>query len=130
MDSKLYLGNCIDVLDNLIADGVKVDLTVTSPPYDDLRTYGQTCDWNFDIFKQVADRLYEITNDGGILVWIVGDATIKGHETLSSFKQALYFDSIGFKMHDTMIYEKNSSSFPAKRTSSDIRRFSSICLFL
>lgn len=66
MDSKLYLGNCIDVLDNLIADGVKVDLTVTSPPYDHLRTYGQTCDWNFDIFKQVADRLYEITNDGGI----------------------------------------------------------------
>lgn len=115
--NKLYLGNCIDVLDGLIVDGVKVDLTVTSPPYDDLRTYGQTCEWNFDIFKQVADRLYEVTNDGGILVWIVGDATIKGHETLSSFRQALYFDSIGFKMHDTMIYEKNSSSFPAKRTS-------------
>lgn len=117
MLNKLYLGNCIERLDNLIKDGVKVDLTVTSPPYDDLRSYGQTCEWNFDIFKQVADKLYEITNDGGILVWIVGDATIKGYETLSSFKQALYFDSIGFKMHDTMIYEKNSSSFPAKRTS-------------
>ena len=117
MDNRLYLGNCIDILDSLNNDGVKVDLTVTSPPYDDLRTYGQTCEWDFEIFKQVADRLYEITNDGGILVWVVGDATIKGHETLSSFKQALYFDSIGFKMHDTMIYEKNSSTFPAKRTS-------------
>lgn len=117
MVNKLFLGDCINVLDNLINNGVKVDLTVTSPPYDDLRTYGKTCEWNYDIFKDVADRLYKITNDGGILVWVVGDATINGHETLSSFKQALYFDSIGFKMHDTMIYEKNTSSFPAKLNS-------------
>lgn len=116
MNNRIYLGDCISVLDELIKDGAKVDLTVTFPPYDNLRTYGQTCVWDFEVFKQVANRLYEITNDGGILVWVVGDATINGHETLSSFKQAIYFDSIGFKMHDTMIYEKNSSSFPAKRT--------------
>ena len=100
--NRFYLGNCIDILDGLINDGVNVDLTVTSPPYDDLRTYGKTCEWDFEIFKQVADRLYRITNNGGILVWVVGDATIKGHETLSSFRQALYFDSIGFKMHATL----------------------------
>ena len=116
-NSRIYVGDCIERLNMLINEGVKVDLTVTSPPYDDLRSYGKTCDWNYDVFKEAANKLYEITNDGGILVWVVGDATIKGYETLSSFKQALYFDSIGFKMHDTMIYEKNSSSFPAKRTS-------------
>lgn len=113
----IYHGDCISVMNNLITDGIKVDLTVTSPPYDNLRSYNNTCEWNFDIFKEVANKLYDITRDGGILVWVVGDATLNGYETLSSFKQALYFDSIGFKMHDTMIYEKNSSSFPAKRTS-------------
>lgn len=116
-NNLLYCGDCLEVMDKLLGEGVKVDLTVTSPPYDNLRTYGGLSDWNFDIFKEVANKLYELTNDGGILVWIVGDATVKGSETLSSFKQALYFDSIGFKMHDTMIYEKNSSAFPAKRTS-------------
>lgn len=117
MNNILYHGDCLEVMDNLINENVKVNLTVTSPPYDNLRNYGNVSEWNFEIFKQIANKLYDITNDGGILVWIVGDATINGSETLSSFKQALYFDSIGFKMHDTMIYEKNSSSFPAKRTS-------------
>lgn len=121
--NSIHLGNCINVLDYLIDNEVKVNLTVTSPPYDDLRNYGGTCEWNFETFKEIANKLYEITEDGGILVWVVGDATIKGYETLSSFKQALYFDSIGFKMHDTMIYEKNSSSFPARR---DSKRYTQI----
>lgn len=121
--NSIHLGDSINVLDCLIDNGVKVNLTVTSPPYDDLRNYGNTCEWNFETFKEIANKLYEITEDGGILVWVVGDATIKGYETLSSFKQALYFDSIGFKMHDTMIYEKNSSSFPARR---DSKRYTQI----
>ena len=90
---------------------------VNSPPYDNLRTYQGTCNWNFDIFKPIAEELYRVTKPGGIVVWIVGDAVINGGETGSSFKQALYFQEIGFKIHDTMIYEKNSSSFPAKLTS-------------
>ena len=85
-----------------------IDLTVTSPPYDNLRTYAGTLDWNFDIFKQVANELYRITKDGGVVVWVVGDATIKGSETGTSFKQALYFKEIGFNLHDTMIYQKSN----------------------
>lgn len=120
---SIHLGDSVNVLDYLIENDVKVNLTVTSPPYDDLRNYGNTCEWNFETFKEIANKLYKITEDGGILVWIVGDATVKGYETLSSFKQAIYFDSIGFKMHDTMIYEKNSSSFPARR---DSKRYTQI----
>ncbi|MFJ7665349.1 DNA-methyltransferase [Lysinibacillus sp. NPDC097162] len=81
-----------------------IDLTVTSPPYDDLRTYNG---YRFD-FESVANELFRITKPGGIVVWVVGDKTDKGSETLTSFKQALYFKEIGFNMHDTMIWRKMS----------------------
>ena len=64
-------------MNKLIEEGTQVDLTVTSPPYDDLRDYEKSLVWNFDVFKQVANRLYDITKDGGVVVWIVGDKTIK-----------------------------------------------------
>jgi site-specific DNA-methyltransferase (adenine-specific) len=115
---ELYTGDSAIILKDLIDKGIEVDLTVTSPPYDELRNYGQeNLEWNFEKFKTIAQHLYKITKPGGILVWVVGDSTIKGGESLNSFRQALYFQEIGFKCHDTMIYEKNSSSFPAKRTS-------------
>jgi site-specific DNA-methyltransferase (adenine-specific) len=77
-----------------------IDLTVTSPPYDNLRTYNG---FSFN-FEEVAQELYRITKDGGVVVWVVGDATINGSETGTSFRQALYFKEIGFNLHDTMIY--------------------------
>jgi len=79
-----------------------IDLVITSPPYDNLRTYKG---YNFD-FKAIADELYRIIKSGGVVVWVVGDATIKGSETGTSFRQALYFKEIGFNLHDTMIYKK------------------------
>lgn len=100
-----------------------IDMTVTSPPYDDLRDYSDPNAWSHEIFKKVADQLYRVTKKGGIVVWVVGDAVIKGGETGSSFKQALYFQELGFKIHDTMIYEKNGSSFPARK---DGNRYSQI----
>ena len=111
---KLYNGDCIEVMDKLIEEGTQVDLTVTSPPYDDLRDYENSLVWNFDVFKQVANRLYNITKDGGVVVWVVGDKTKNGSKTLTSFNQALYFKSIGFNMYDVMIYEKNGSAPPHK----------------
>lgn len=62
----LIKGDCIDVMQDLISKNIKVDLTVTSPPYDNLRSYKNTCEWNFDIFKKVAQCLYDITKDGGM----------------------------------------------------------------
>ena len=79
-----------------------VDLVVTSPPYDGLRTYNG---YSFP-FEDIAKELYRVTKDGGVVVWIVGDATVKGSESLTSFKQALYFKELGFNVHDTMIYRK------------------------
>lgn len=82
-----------------------VDLTITSPPYDDLREYNG---YTFE-FEKIAKELYRVTKEGGVLVWVVGDATIKGDETGSSFKQALYFKEVGFNLHDTMIWFKPNS---------------------
>ena len=92
-----------------------VDATITSPPYDDLRTYNDSSKWDFETFKSIADELYRVTKPGGVVVWVVGDAVINGSESGSSFRQALYFMELGFKLHDTMIYEKNGSAFPARR---------------
>lgn len=119
--NKIYCCDCLEGMKQ-IKDNV-VDLTVCSPPYDSIRSYSGTCEWDYEIFKPIAKELYRVTKPGGVLVWVVGDATVNGSETGSSFKQALYFMECGFKLHDTMIYEKNSSSFPAKRTS---KRYSQI----
>ena len=105
---EIYNYDCIEMMDLLIAEGKQVDLTVTRPPYDDLRDYENSLVWNFDVFKQVANRLYDITKEGGVVVWVVNDKVIKGSESGTSFKQALYFKEIGFNLHDTMIYHKKN----------------------
>lgn len=104
--NKIICGDNIEVMRQM--PNKCVDLTVTSPPYDNLRTYNG---FSFN-FEEVAQELYRITKDGGVVVWVVGDATVKGSETGTSFKQALYFKEIGFNLHDTMIYQKNSYPFP------------------
>ena len=104
-------GDCVSLMKELPDNCI--DLTVTSPPYDNLRTYKG---FTFD-YQSVIQELYRITKPGGIVVWVVGDSTTNGSESGSSFRQALYFMDTGFKLHDTMIYEKNSSAFPASRTS-------------
>lgn len=97
---EIICGNNVDVLSSFPDECI--DLTVTSPPYDKLRNYkGYTLD-----FEGVARESWRITKRGGVLVWVVGDATNKGTETGTSFKQALYFMSVGFNLHDTMIYRK------------------------
>jgi len=104
--NKVIQGDCLDVMKTL--EDNSIDLTVTSPPYDNLRTYNG---YSFD-FEGIAKELYRVTKQGGVVVWVVGDATIKGSETCTSFKHALYFKEIGFNLHDTMIYRKNSLTFP------------------
>lgn len=102
---ELIHGNCLEEMKK-IPDG-SVDLTVTSPPYDNLRTYnGNNALWSEDVWKAVIQELFRITSDGGVVVWVVGDATIKGSETGTSFKQALWAKECGFNLHDTMIYQK------------------------
>ena len=97
--NRIYNENCLDTMARM-PDGV-IDLTVTSPPYDNLRTYNG---YEFD-FEPIARELYRVTKKGGVVVWVVGDATVNGSETGTSFRQALYFKEIGFNV-ETMIWEK------------------------
>lgn len=105
--NTIYTENCLDTMKRMSNNSI--DLVLTSPPYDNLRDYEG---YEFD-FESIAKELFRVTKTA--LVWVVGDATIKGSETGSSFRQALYFKELGFKLHDTMIYEKNSSAYPANR---------------
>ena len=105
--NKIHHGDCLELMKD-IPDNT-IDLTVTSPPYDNLRSYNG---FSFN-FEGVAKELYRATKNGGVVVWVVGDSyDKKGSETLTSFKQAIYFKDIGFNIHDTMIYQKNSYPFP------------------
>jgi len=104
---KLILGDCLEKMQD-IEDG-SVDLTVTSPPYDNLRTYnGNNALWGEHVWKAVIQELYRVIKQGGVVVWVVGDATIKGSETGTSFKQALWAMDCGFNLHDTMIWVKDT----------------------
>lgn len=107
METNVILtGDNVEIMQKMADDSI--DLTITSPPYDGLRTYNG---YSFD-FENVAKELYRITKPGGVVVWVVGDSTVKGSESGTSFRQALYFMECGFKLHDTMIYQKNSYPFP------------------
>lgn len=107
LENKIINADCMDILKQL--PDKSIDLVVTSPPYDNLRTYNGTLEWNFGIFCCIAKQLSRVLKDGGVIVWIVADATINGSETGTSFKQALYFKEIGFNIHDTMIWDKPNS---------------------
>lgn len=105
--NKIYCENNLDTMKCMPDEFI--DLTVTSPPYDNLRTYNG---YSFD-FENVAKELFRVTKKGGVVVWVVGDATINGSETGTSFKQALFFMQCGFLLHDTMIYLKQGFANPS-----------------
>lgn len=110
--NKILNGECSAVLSKF--PDACIDLVVTSPPYDNLRDYKG---FNFEP-EPIIKQLYRTMKDGGVIVWVVGDEVAKGSETGNSFKQALAFINAGFNLHDTMLYEKNGSSFPARREGS------------
>jgi len=97
---SIYAGECSRLMAGL-PDGC-IDLTVTSPPYDNLRTYNG---YTFN-FEAIAQQLWRVTKPGGVVVWIVGDETKDFGESLTSFRQALFFQAIGFSI-ETMIYQKD-----------------------
>lgn len=99
---KIYNENCLLTMEKMPDDCV--DFVITSPPYDDIRNYNG---YQFE-FEKIASELFRILKPGGVVIWVVGDATINGSESGTSFKQALYFKEIGFNIHDTMIYYKNN----------------------
>ena len=122
MRLNLFNGDAEEVLgkfpDNCI------DMSIQSPPYDNLRNYSNTNEqWNFEKFKSIARQLYRVMKDGSVTVWIVNDATIDGGRTLTTFRQAIYFQEIGFKVHDVMIWQKPNAAHPSPRNG---KRYSGI----
>lgn len=109
MDNKIICWDCLQVMQSFPDECI--NLTVTSPPYDELRDYN----WFSWDFLWIVDELYRITKDNWVIVWVVWDQVINGWESGNSFRQALTFMQAWFLLHDTMIYEKNSSAFPANR---------------
>ena len=103
MSVELILGDCLEKMKDI--PDKSVDLVLTSPPYDDMREYGG---YRF-CFDGIAKEIFRVIKDGGACVWIVGDATKDGGESGTSFRQALAFQELGFKIHDTMIYEKQEA---------------------
>jgi len=102
--NKIIQGDCLEVMKDILDNSI--DMVLTSPPYDNLRTYNGSLEWGNHIWKPIIEELYRVTKEGGVVVWVVGDATIKGSETGTSFRQALWAKKCGFNLHDTMIYEK------------------------
>lgn len=100
--NRIYNENCVETLKRMPADFI--DMTITSPPYDDLRDYNG---YHFPV-EEIAGLLFKKTKPGGVVIWVVGDRTVNGDETLSSFKHAFAFRDAGFRVHDTMLYVKNN----------------------
>lgn len=102
LNNKIISGNCVDLMHYIPSESV--DLVLTSPPYDDLRSYK-----GFEFpFEKIAEQIARVIKPGGVIVWVIGDATIKGSETGTSFKHALHFMSLGLNLHDTMIFRKRN----------------------
>jgi DNA modification methylase len=109
MTLQLIHGDCLEAMATLPT--ASVDLTATSPPYDNLRTYnGSLNDWTESKWKAILAEIYRVTKPGGVVVWVVGDATIDGSESGTSFRQALHAMECGFRLHDTMIWNKGGFS--------------------
>ena len=103
--NRVYQSDCVELMKSMEENSI--DLTVTSPPYDELRNYNG---YDFD-FENIAAGLYRVTKKGGVVVWVVGDKIKKGNRTLTCFKQALFFQTVGFNVHDVMIYQKKNTPF-------------------
>jgi len=110
---QLIQGDCLKKMKD-IPDG-SIDLTVTSPPYDNLRTYnGNNKNWGKHVWMACIDELFRVTKKGGVVVWVVGDSIVNGSETLTSCYQKIHFKEVGFNIHDTMIYQKHNFSNPSR----------------
>ena len=126
--NKVHNESCITGMRKL--DQESIDLVVTSPPYDNLRTYNDSSQWDFPTFTLVATELVRVLKEGGVIMWNVGDATVDGSETGSSFRQALHFMDLGLRLHDTMLYQKPSAAYPASHKSVRYSQVFEYCFIL
>lgn len=108
--NKVINADSIEVLKLIPSNSI--DLVITSPPYDDLRDYSGSLIWDINVFKKIARGLKRVLKPGGVIVWVVGDKTKNGNKTLTSFKQCIFFQEIGLKIYDVIIYQKSGAGPP------------------
>jgi site-specific DNA-methyltransferase (adenine-specific) len=114
MASDVIHSDAVSAMQQHLSDN-SIDLVLTSPPYDDLRTYNDSISWSWEVFVETANELTRVLKPGGVIVWNTGDQTVNGSETGNSFRQALHFkDSCGLRLHDTMIWQKSNFSNPSQ----------------
>ena len=104
--NNIYTADCVEFMDSKMEEN-SIDCVVTSPPYDNLRDYKG---YNFD-YSKVAKSLYRVMKKGGVVVWVVGDKIKNGNKSLTSFRQGITFQEVGFNVHDVMIYKKKNTPF-------------------
>ena len=76
---RTYNEDCVKTMARM--DDESIDMVLTSPPYDDLRSYGDD-GFVFD-FDRISSELHRILKPGCVLVWVVG-----GDKTFSSLMNA------------------------------------------
>jgi site-specific DNA-methyltransferase (adenine-specific) len=118
--NKIYNESCLDTMQRL--EDNSIDLVITSPPYDNMRKYGdgknyhqrlKDTGYSFE-FEEIAKELTRTLKEGGVIMWNVQDQTIKGSRTGNSMRQALYFmEECGLFMHDHLIWYKTGTPFPS-----------------
>src|ERR1700733_51249 len=109
--NKIYNEDCLLTMGRM--PSMFVDLIITSPPYGGLREYNG---YEYE-FHETAKQMWRVIKMGGVLVWVIGDSVENGSETGDPFRNVIFFMNLGFRLHDTMIYKKNSSSYPASKNS-------------
>ena len=99
--NKILCGDAVEILKGIPSNSI--DLVVTSPPYDGIRTYN-----GFSLnLPAVGKELYRVLKEGGIVAMVIQDATHNFGKTLTSFKTIIdWCDNAGFKLFETVIYRK------------------------
>lgn len=118
---EIHTGDCCAALKKFTAESVQC--VVTSPPYDELRTYGG---YEFR-FEETARELFRVLCDGGVLCWNIKDAIIEGSESLTSCTHKIYLARVcGFRVR-TIIYQKRNFSHPQKGFYHSVFEYVFIC---
>ena len=120
MINQIFNEDCLETMKRMPDN--YVDLILTSPPYDNMRSYGGNKNYHqrlnqtgfsFD-FEGIAKELTRVLKPGGVIMWNVQDQTIKGSRTGNSMRQALFFmEECGLFLHDHLIWYKTGTPFPS-----------------
>lgn len=102
--NKIINEDCVEGMKKIPDESI--DLVVTSPPYDNLRSYQG---YEFDLHK-TGEQIHRVLKEGGICAMVIQDQTKDFGKSLTSFRTILdWCDSYGFKLFENVIYRKHGT---------------------